>query len=346
MGQKATGMGKVMDRNQKITQFLTQIGWADAQRTRVAGDASNRTYDRLVRNGTEPAILMDAPSDTSGHLRPFIMLADHLRAHGLSTPQIYHKDEAAGLLLIEDFGDALFADLMAADAAQEGPLYRASADVLLHLRDVPPPDLSACDAQWLVKMLAPLFEWYIPEPNKAQLDKFTHVFLPLAEQVAATDKIIMLRDYHVLNLLLLTDREGVQRVGILDFQDAMLAHPAYDLVSILQDARRDVSPQMEQEIITYYLSQAQQDETGFLRDYALLGLQRNLRILGIFARLCLRDGKASYVDFMPRVWGYVLRNLTHPALAPLSEPLLAILAEPTPSLLEDFKRRCPPPSQP
>ena len=324
-------------RETEVETFLRQIGWAQAGRRPVAGDASNRRYDRLTDAQGRSAILMDAPPDHGEDVRTFVRIAEHLRNAGLSAPEIYHKDAANGFLLIEDFGDDLFADLMAKDPARQIPLYKDAAEVLLHLRDVPKPDLVVADATWLVEMLAPLFDWYAPTAD----DALTEQFRPFANDVAEGETVLMLRDFHAENLLLLPNRSGIQRVGLLDFQDAMLAHPAYDLVSILQDARRDVSAVIEAEIIDHYLKKTRQDPEAFRRHYAILGLQRNLRILGIFARLCLRDGKSHYVDMIPRVWGYVRRNLAHPALAQLAATVTTSLPEPNTDFLEQLKRRCP-----
>lgn len=333
-----------MDRQGLIEQFLHQTGWSGASSKRIAGDASNRKYDRLTKTDGNTLILMDAPPDTGEDVRPFIQIAGFLRETGLSAPEIHHADPENGLLLIEDFGDALFADLMTQDPEQQTRLYQAAADVLIHLSQVAPLDLSVCDAPWLIEMTAPVFEWFIGDHG--QEAAFAQAFQPFAEQAAHGKKVLMLRDYHAQNLLLLPDRAGVRQVGLLDFQDAMLAHPAYDLVSILQDARRDVAPETEQDILQYYLAKTPDAEPDFDLIYATLGLQRNLRILGIFARLCLRDGKPEYVDLIPRVWGYVQRNLTHPHLAPLATLVGAILPEPTTSFLESMKSRCPTPPSP
>ncbi|MFK7836973.1 MAG: aminoglycoside phosphotransferase family protein [Sulfitobacter sp.] len=334
-------MALVTSRADEIAAFLHHIGWATADRVNIAGDASARRYDRLTLPDGQRAVLMDAPPNKGEDVRPFVTIAEHLRAHGLSAPEIYHCNSATGLLLIEDFGDALFARLMAADPANIQPLYTASIDVLIKLRQVPILDLPVCDATWLTDMLEPVFEWYAPDASRAMHTTFVHMFRPLAEQVATADKNIMLRDYHAENLLLLEDRGNHNRVGILDFQDAMLAHPAYDLVSLLQDARRDVSSETEAEIMAYYLRQTDTPEEPFKTDYAILGLQRNLRILGIFARLCLRDGKPQYLDKIPRVWGYIIRNLGHPALRPLAPHVIDMLPEPTPSFLDQLKSKCP-----
>lgn len=320
-------------------QFLDRSGWLGGQRIRIAGDASNRKYDRLILPGGKTAILMDAAPDTGEDVRPFIHIATYLRRIGLSAPMIFAADEDAGFLLIEDFGDALFADLMMADPNQQIPLYRASVDVLIDLHKSTPLPLPQCDAQWLTKMTEPVFEWYVRGAETSLVSAFTEVFSPLAKAFDSENNVTILRDYHAQNLLWLADRTDTARVGILDFQDALQGHRAYDLVSILQDARRDVSPEIEAEMVSYYLSQTGADSEEFMRCYALLGAQRNLRILGIFARLCLRDGKPSYVDLIPRVWNYVQRNLSHPDLALLAKSL-APLPEPTPAFLEHLKKQC------
>ncbi len=341
MGRQAEGLAALNTRNKEIDAFLAGSGWAAARRTRVAGDASNRRYDRLTDRAGHTAILMDAPPETGEDVRSFVRLADHLRDAGLSTPEIYAQDASKGLLLIEDFGDRLFAREMASEPAQQIPLYRAAVDVLARLRSVPKLDLEVCSAPWLVEMMAPVFEWYSQIDPDGGAQAFTKAFEPFAEEVARTETVLMLRDYHAENLLLLPERAGVSRVGILDFQDAMLAHPAYDLVSVLQDARRDVTPQIENEIMRYYLDQNSDDPPTFRRAYAAIGLQRNLRIIGIFARLGLRDGKASYIDMIPRVWGYVQRNLTHPDLSALATHLDHVLPEPTSDYLQFLRDQCP-----
>lgn len=328
------------DRAAALDQFLARSGWADAARTLVAGDASNRRYDRLTRPGGETAIIMDAPPEKGEDVRPFVTIAKFLKQQNLSAPQIYHQDAEAGFLIIEDLGDDLFADLMAKDADSQLPLYRASMDVLAQLHQAPLPTLPVCDADWLVEMTGLFFEWYAPSDRSHLAAAFEKVFRPLADEVTKADPVVILRDFHAQNLLWLPDRSGTAKVGILDFQDALLGHPAYDLMSILQDARRDVDPVIETAMIDHYLARTNSDRTTFERAYATLGLQRNLRILGIFARLCLRDGKAHYVDMIPRVWGYATRNLEHPALQAVKGVIAPVLARPTPEFLMDLKNRC------
>lgn len=324
------------DRRGASAQFLADNGWHTDTRIRIAGDASNRAYDRLTRPNGRTAILMDAPPETGEDVRPFIRMATYLRQNGLSAPDILAADETAGFLLLEDLGDALFADLMNNDPTLQSKLYKASVDVLIALHGAEPLPLPACDAAWLTEMTEPLFDWYLPEPAADLRHAFKEAFAPFAGLLAAEPSVTILRDYHAQNLLWLPDRAGVAKVGILDFQDALDGHRAYDLVSILQDARRDVPVSIEADVLKYFLEHADVDPDGFRRAYAVLGVQRNLRILGIFARLAKRDGKPSYVDLVPRVWNYVKRNLAHPDLVPLAN-VLEPMPAPTPAFLEQLK---------
>tara|TARA_R110002049_G_scaffold117332_1_gene270413 strand:- start:23314 stop:24324 length:1011 start_codon:yes stop_codon:yes gene_type:complete len=334
------------DRSIKIDAFLQNAGWSGAQRALLAGDASNRRYDRLRQANGDGAILMDAPPDRGEDVRPFIRIAQHLTKSGFSAPQIYHADPDTGLLLIEDLGDGLFARLMTQAPDRTIELYTAAADFLTALHSAPTLALPICDANWLAEATTPAFDWYAPDADATQIETFRSKFHPLAARLDEIEKVIILRDFHAENLLWLDDRSGTAQVGVLDFQDALLGHPAYDLVSILQDARRDVPPAIESAMIDHYLAQTGRAPRQFRSAYALLGAQRNLRILGIFARLCLRDGKAHYVDLIPRVWGYLLRNLQHPDLHDIATLITDILPAPTPDFLEHLKRQCLNPPRP
>lgn len=327
-----------MTRSDLQATFVQTSGWAGSDSMTVAGDASNRRYERLTRADGQTAILMDAPPEKGEDVVPFVTLARHLTSNGFSAPDIYAQDPANGFLLIEDLGDDLFARLMQQDADRQGPLYTAATDVLVELHRKPTPDLPDCDADWLVSMTDTAFEWYTPAG--AAMAEFTDLFQPLAQRLGETPKVMILRDYHAENLLWLPDRTGVAQVGLLDFQDALLGHPAYDLVSVLQDARRNVRVDIEDAMITHYLHNSGTGATGFRTAYAVLGAQRNLRILGIFARLCLRDGKAHYVDLIPRVWTYIQRNLSHPELHDLAAFIERTLPPPSPEFLEQLKSRC------
>tara|TARA_R110002094_G_scaffold7401_9_gene16594 strand:+ start:18240 stop:19253 length:1014 start_codon:yes stop_codon:yes gene_type:complete len=328
------------DRAAQAAHFIEQSGWGQSKRIFLAGDASNRRYDRLTLPTGETAIFMDAPPDQGEDVRPFVRIAEYLKTIGLSTPRVFHQNPDAGFLLIEDLGDALFAGMVAANPDIEDMLYRAATDVLVDLHAAAPLSLPLCDASWLTDMTTPVFEWYVGGPADQSISRFHDVFCPLAARLDTGKKVVILRDYHAENLLWLPDRNGTAKVGLLDFQDALLGHPAYDLVSILQDARRDVAPQLEAAMITHYLEKTDVDENEFRTAYALLGAQRNLRILGIFSRLCLRDDKAHYVDLIPRVWGYVMRNLAHPTLAPLATFIETTLPYPSHEYLEHLKSQC------
>lgn len=318
--------------------FIDAAGWGGTSRALLAGDASNRRYDRLTKTDGTTAVFMDAPAEKGEDVQPFVTVAEFLIENGMSAPRILAQDTQNGFLLIEDLGDELFARLMAEEPAMIDPLYTAATDALVHLHKAAVPDLPVCDSNWLVGMTDLAFAWYAD--NADAFAQFDLLFRPLAQQLDAVSPVVILRDFHAENLLWLPDRMGVARVGVLDFQDALIGHPAYDLVSILQDARRDVSPRTEAKMIARYISQMGIEPDDFHNAYAVIGTQRNLRILGIFARLCLRDEKAHYVDFIPRVWGYLQRNLDHPDLKDLSDFLKMILPTPRPEFLKDLKTRC------
>lgn len=328
-------------RAELLSAFLTRTGWQDATRTVVAGDASNRRYDRLTDQSGHSVILMDAPPDKGEDVTPFIRIANHLRAQGLSAPEILHADQANGFLVIEDLGNGLFARLMQEERQLQSSLYSAATDVLTALHQSPALDLPRCDADWLINMTDLFFEWFLPAQSDLDHTTFASAFRPLAQSVDPDDPVVILRDYHAENLIWLPNRTGVARVGLLDFQDALLGHPAYDLVSVLQDARRDVPQQIEADMISRYIDTAGWETDAFNRAYAILGTQRNLRILGIFARLCLRDGKAHYVDLIPRVWTHLMRNLNHPALHDIARLIRPHIPDPTEPFLKSLKSRCP-----
>ena len=330
----------MIDRQNASNDFIASAGWQDAQRQTVAGDASNRRYDRLTKSNSDTIILMDAPREKGEDVRPFVQIANHLRAIGLSAPEILAADTERGFLLIEDLGDDLFARVLQQDASLERPLYTAAVDVLTHLHGAPCLDLKPYDADVMTEMAALAYVWYARENTLETTARFTAAFHNLVAPLDQSARVLIQRDYHAENLLWLPSRSGVARVGLLDFQDAMSGHPAYDLVSVLQDARRDVSANIETEMKAHYVAQNGLDADDFERAYAILGLQRNLRILGVFARLCMRDGKAHYVDLIPRVWGHIQTNLRHPALTGIATIINNDLPPPTPVFLEHLKSQC------
>lgn len=331
------------DRAALIEDFIAAAGWKEARCLPLAGDASNRRYLRLVR-GTESAVLMDAPPERGEDVRPFVKIANWLAKTGLSAPLVLHKDDKAGLLLLEDLGDDLLARVVARDPSLEQPLYKAAVDVLIALHDQPAPQgLVAYTPALMGEMIAPAYEWYLGGIGQDAATNpllQSHLKSALEQHCPETD-VVILRDYHAENLLWLPGRKGAARVGLLDFQDAMHGHCSYDLVSLLQDIRREVSTELEQDMIRYYLNETGLAPEPFRAAYALQGFQRNLRILGIFARLCLHAGKPQYIDYLPRVWALVQQSLDHPALSKMRQIVLNDFPPPEPEILNKLRAQCP-----
>lgn len=329
------------DRHALSTVFLQSAGWGGARRAFLAGDASDRSYDRLWRaDGT--AVLMDAPPGKGDDPATFIAVARHLHGLGLSAPKLLAQDLEHGFLLLEDLGDGLFARLIAREPALEMPLFSAATDVLVHLQAHPMPvGLPALSAADWAQAAAFAFDWYgfAATGKKTDTRPFLATLASLLARHADGPRVMILRDFHAENLLWLPARHGIARVGLLDFQLAQEGQPGYDLVSLLQDARRDVAPETEAAMIARFAQAKGLDRDGFAPAYATLGAQRALRILGIFARLCLHGGKPQYLPLIPRVWRQLWRNLAHPALAPLVD-LCAVLPEPTPEILQRIGAQC------
>lgn len=322
--------------------FLTQAGWSDAQRSFLAGDASDRSYDRLTR-GTETAVLMDAPVGKADDPATFIAIADHLRKIGLSSPKILAQDLENGFLLLEDLGDALYTRVISGDPTSEEQLYAAATDVLALLQPHTAPNgLPNLNSQEWSYGAALALDLYSRAITGVQTDTsdFAATLGSLLDRYADGPRVIILRDYHAENLLWLPERSDLRRVGLLDFQLAQLGQPGYDLVSLLQDARRDVPISIEETMIQRFVARSGSAAETFAPAYAVLGTQRALRILGIFARLCLQKGKPQYVALIPRVWAQLQRNLAHPALAPMAKICNDLLPEPTPERLERIRGQC------
>lgn len=322
--------------------LIAQTPWAEATRTPLAGDASNRRYERLIDpTDGRTAVLMDAPPEKSDDVEPFVRVAEYLRSVGLSAPEIYAEDTQYGFLLLEDLGDDLFARVLKKDPDKERELYRAATDVLLHLHQAPSLSLPSYDPSLMTELASLAFTKYsagiLGACDEDALSRFEHRFADILHRETSGAKVVILRDYHAENLLWLPQREGVKRVGLLDFQLAMLGHPAYDLVSLLQDARRDVSAGIEMQMINHYISASGMDDHDFRTAYSVLGAQRNLRILGVFARLATEYGKPHYVDMIPAVWAHLMRDLDHPALVSVAPLLHEALPRPTPENLAKLR---------
>jgi N-acetylmuramate 1-kinase len=343
------------DRSHTIESFLKRAGWGDAERLAIGGDASTRRYFRLWKDGT-PALLMDQPQGAEAPVAPanatpeerralgynavarlaggdcarFIAAANYLRTLGLSAPEIYADDAAAGLVLLEDLGADLFTDSLG-KGADEKTLYAGAAEVLarLHLEKAPavlPPDkvLHPYDETALLAETDLLTEWFFPVALKrkagaAEASEFRGLWQE-ALKPFNRGAVFVHRDYHAQNLMWLPGRTGAARVGLIDFQDAVAGSPAYDLISLTEDARRDVSPELGEATLLHYLHTmhaegASVDATAFAYASAVFAAQRNTKIAGIFARLYRRDGKPRYLSLLPRVWSYLTKDLNHPALS-------------------------------
>lgn len=288
--------------------FLDRAGWGGAAILPLAGDASFRRYFRIER-GAERAVLMDAPPEHEDS-RPFLAVARHLDAIGFRAPRVLAEDLDQGLILLEDFGDARMKETVEADPATETAVYAQAIDLLADLHGAPCGALSPYDMAVYQREAGLFPEWYIPAVGlDADAESYRAAWDEALAPIAQDQSITVLRDYHAENIMLLDDGS----LGLLDFQDALAGHAAYDLVSLLQDARRDVPEPLETAMIARYAARCPFDQAA----YALLGAQRNAKILGIFTRLWKRDGKPRYLAFQPRVWGYLERDLAHPALAPV-----------------------------
>lgn len=329
------------DRNTLAARFLNGCGWDNAHQTHLAGDASNRSYKRLTRTGPdETAVLMNAPPHDGENTNSFIAITNHLLALNLSAPRILAQDTENGFLLIEDLGDALFARLIHDHPDKEQLLYSSAVDLLVELHQHPAPDgLLDYSPAIMASAIAPVFEWYHPATPQTVAAITSELESVLTEYCSA-EPVMALRDYHAENLLWLPDRSGIQRTGLLDYQDAVLAQPSYDLASLLKDARRDVSLNIQTQIIDRYIAKTGTNPDRFRTALCAQGVQRNLRILGIFARLCRAAGKPAYVDLIPRVWGHLQDDLSHPALAKLSKLVFQTLPDPTTEFLQRLKKQC------
>jgi tRNA threonylcarbamoyl adenosine modification protein YjeE len=362
-----TGYGKAaaqVARLKALRQFLTDAGYLEARRERMAGDASTRSYARLFRDDNA-VILMNSPRRPDGpaiydgksysaavHLaedvRPFVAIANGLRERGFSAPSIHYADLELGFLITEDFGNAgviageppspiaeryqVATDMLAA-------LHREALPEILPLTPLTSYAIPTFDTDALLVEIGLMPEWYLPdrgaEPTEQMRAEFIAMWRDLLGRVAAAAKTWVIRDFHSPNLIWLDERTDIAKVGIIDFQDAVLGPAAYDLVSLLQDARIDVPEQLELALLTRYIkarrsSDADFDPAHFAELYAIMSAQRNTRLLGTFARLNRRDGKPQYLRHQPRIWTYLNRSLAHPALSAFRQWYAAHVPPPIP----------------
>jgi len=300
--------------------FLAASGWAGAEILPLAGDASFRRYFRVVHGGRS-AVLMDAPPPHEDP-GPFIAVAEWLIGRGLSAPEILARDLEKGLLLLGDFGSSRLRETLDNDPHRERELYELATDVLVHLHANPPmPGLKPHGLEQWLDELALFTDWYCPAVGAdVDVDGFRRAWTEVLEPVAddGLGPVTVLRDYHAENIMLVEGREGVEHFGLLDFQDALAGHPAYDLASVLEDARRDVPEEIERAMIDRYVAATGHGER-FERAYWALAAQRNTRILGVFTRLWKRDNKPGYRRFQARMWGLLERDLAQPNLQPVRD---------------------------
>ena len=324
-----------------VDAFLDAAGWTDADQTPLAGDASSRRYIRLYQKRKRAILMVDPQDDTNR----FASMARHLNAIGLSAPGILTHD--GGLMILEDFGDDQFATVIQSDPDQEVMLYRAAVDVLcwLEAADIPTGLNTPTPRDW-ADIIEPVFTDYLPvfsvQAGEVQQELIERLGDALDTHLP-TEKVLVLRDFHAENMIWLPERDGVKRVGLLDFQDALIGPPIYDLVSMLQDARRDVSAACFDQTLAHYAEVSGRPMDTILPAFHLLGLQRNLRILGVFARLIRTTGKTKYAQLIPRVWGHVQASLQSPAAATLAPLIEKTFPNPTPDQLRKIKALCPTP---
>ncbi len=322
------------ERDQAIQRFLTDHGWQAAQRSVLADDASFRRYDRLVHKDGRRAVFMDAPPPQED-VRPFIQIAHHLSTLGLSAPEIYAEDALQGFLLLEDLGDETYTRILHAQPDQEPALYKLAVDLLIELHKKPasqqiPQGLAAYTTERLMAEVDLLIDWYLPEATSEPLPKEARLsYQALWQEVfnctESLPQCLVLRDFHVDNLLWLDARPDVKACGLLDFQDALKGPRAYDLMSLLEDARRDIPQSISAPLRDHYcaafddLARPGPARDAFDASYAILGAGRHAKVIGIFTRLAKRDGKDSYLVHIPRVWKLLESSLTHPMLASLAD---------------------------
>lgn len=327
------------NRHQARTDFIRNLGWENAQSTVVAGDASNRSYERLENSAGKTVILMNAPPDKGEDVRPFVDILKFLRENQLEAPDLLGTDILNGFLLLEDLGDDLFARICAAQPELEETLYKAAIDALVQLHSIPPPmDVAPYDLAAYLRETDLITDWYLPSATgkpatPSLIAAYRAEIRYICAAISNTNPVLVLRDYHAENLLWLPERAGVKNVGLLDFQDALVGHPAYDLVSLLEDARRDTSEELQITMKDYFIHKTATDRTAFNYAYAAIGAQRNLKIIGIFARLYIRDGKPQYIDLIPRVWAHLQHDLSHPDFKSLKDWCGKNLPEPTKEIL-------------
>lgn len=315
-------------RDVEIEEFLKDSNLKEFNRDKIPGDASFRRYERISSEGKN-YILMDAPPEKED-IKPFIKVAEILLSLGFNAPKIITKNIRKGFLLLEDFGNQKFNNILMNSPEREEELYRKATDILIELYqkslkntfDIPPYSKAKLleEANLFINWYLPLFKNFSENDIENIRAEYESLINELSGNLNYPDNCLVLRDYHADNLMILDDS-----LGLLDFQDALIGNPAYDLVSLLEDARRDVSIETQSKMINYFIEKNILEKGEFLNDYYSLGAQRNLKILGIFSRLKVRDGKDNYLKFIPRVKDYLLKDLEYKSLSKLKNFVIKYL---------------------
>ena len=318
----------------EIEAFLDKANWSKAQRATLAGDAGNRRYERLTDPIQGNAILMDAQPKLGEDIQSFLKIAQHLSECGISAPKIFSQDISLGLILMQDFGDELLYKIASDTPNLELQFYRLAINVLSQLHQSPPPkEVGNYLAPEMSGVLAATLPWYC---NKALSQDIEIEVESSLKSLDWSSPVLVLRDYHAQNLIYRRDQTGIAQMGVLDFQDAQLGHSLYDAASLIHDARRSLDPT----VVNTLLKELAKNYSGrddFKYAFAALSVQRNLRILGVFSRLCLRDGKPSYLNLIPHVWKNLWKDLSHPLLSDLSN-VCKKLPSPSPEFLEGLRQ--------
>lgn len=307
-----------------LTARLQGTPWQDWHQHAIVGDASARQFTRLIGPDDTTAIAMLTPLSEAASQNAFTRIATWLRDQNLCAPDILHSD--GDLLVLTDLGATNMAETLAETALAPETLYNVATDILLQLHQIPPPKLTKMTADVAGQMVHITAEVYCDDPTTAP-DLGTAITQAMQQHVADGNHIA-LRDFHAENLIWRPDAHGIDRMGLIDFQDAFIAPAGYDLVSLLRDARRDVSPTIHDAMVRRFAKGADLEEASLRTQLAVLGVQRNLRILGVFARLARQMHKPRYLPMLPRVWQHIQSDLMHPALADLAKTVADIVPDP------------------
>lgn len=325
------------DRSEARITFLASTDWATSSIEPLAGDASARRYARLTGSNV-PAILMDAPPELDLKTQTFMDLATHLRSIGLSAPEVFAADLTHGFLILEDLGPDLVFNRDTSDQTKETKLYHQLCDIALQLWNNPPPfELPSYDTTTMSEQMDLFVDWYCEHAPGADQGAATELLAAVSEQLKIhlpAQTGLLHRDFHAQNLLFLPKRAGLASIGLLDFQDAMIGPQCYDIASLLTDARQDVDPDVRDDSLAHVANVTGRDADDLSLEFALCALQRNLRIIGVFARLSLHDKKPFYPTLLPRVFAYTREALSNPSLTHLTSLFETAAPHPTSDVIK------------